>query len=171
MAKIHVLPPCHCRLQAAPPGHSLGRSCSWCPSLEGQCQARCCCRGFLACGPAGSPPAEDPSPGSQRTLSPHSPPKHKGGNKSFRWRPFLKHYSLTSVTEMHQGKGNSQDKWCCTASQKWTRVSCSHPDCTALLSLCTLPWRLWFQTQYLRTAQSLQCWCFKHVYNDLCWII
>lgn len=81
-AKMHNSPPCHCRPPAAPPGHSLGRSCSWCPSSEDRCRARCCCRGFLACVPVRSPPAEDPFPGSQRTPSPRSPPDHKDGHIS-----------------------------------------------------------------------------------------
>lgn len=163
LAKRRILPPCHCRPQAAPPGHSLGRSCSWCLSSAGQCQARCCCKGFLACGPAGSPPAEDPSPALQRTLSPHSPPKHKGGTELFSWGQNFTDPDVSSVFRLKctMGKGNSQDKWCCTASQRWTRVSCSRPGCTALQSLCTPPWRLWFQTRSLRAAQSWH-WCFKH---------
>lgn len=83
---LTFLPPCRCHLQAVPPDHSPGRSCFWHPSLEGQCQARYCCRGFLACDPAESLLAEDPFPRSQKTLSLHSPPTHMGEYRKIRWR-------------------------------------------------------------------------------------
>lgn len=97
---------------------------------------------------------------------------------SRRWQICSHTESLSIILEDFSNwkcTSNSQGRWCCTVSQKWIRVSCSHPGCTALLSLCTLPWRLWFQTQYLWTAQQdLQCWCFTHIYNKqwpdmVCW--
>lgn len=145
-----------------PPGHSLGRSCSWCPSLRGQYQAHCCCRGFLACGPARSPPAEGPFPVWQKTLSPHSLPKHKWETQirnnrmktnlklCFCFNRFILKLKFLFIKNR---KSDSQDRWCCTVSQKWKQASCSHPGCTAWQSLCTLPWMLWFQTLYLKTQK------------------